>query len=352
MSTWIKDNKSIAAVIGIGTAAFLGLTTYGIMQLCEKGDYKEAFESSKLRITNAAGKAQTPTDSVVKERTQALEAYQKQLDDTQFLYDNFRPTAEELKNVTPDAFRSTLTTTLNAFKKKAAERGVKVRNDFYMGFDQYATIPALQQATGTLQYQLGGINWLMERALENNLTEVVRVYRERFPLEKVEEPKADNLPRSSSRRNANVIAEKKEKLPYEKLRFGMALKGKRPIIINLLNDIMTSEKYLFTISGIKVVNEKTGAITIKAPTTSAPKSSAKGGQLDLSAQFGATTTTRRQAASTPGTPVATKVVSPVTGDDQVEFYLLIDMILLPAKENGSDESATPSADAEEGNTNA
>lgn len=335
MSTWLKDNKSIATVIGIGTLAFLGLTTFGVIQYLDKSKITDEFKQTQRQISTAASQPLPPNPFVVENHVAQVNDYANLLKSIEDSYDQFRPTTSELANISPEEFRNNMNATVDSFKKKAAEQNVKFKNDLRLGFDAYATIPAIQQATGTLNYQLNAIYWLMERALDSDVTEITRVYRERLPIESAPQA-AKAEPRSAGRATAARTparsATKAE--PYQKMPISLTLKGKRRAIAKLINEITESDKYLFTIQAFRTQTENAGAQTIAnkpaTPTATAPRP--RGGALNLA--FGNNPPPAGGAANAPEENAAKEVLVPVIGSEQVDFHIVLNLILLEPKETG------------------
>ncbi len=329
MSTWIKDNKSIASVIGVGAIAFLGLASFGVIKSLEESDLQEQFQTTKGQIEDAAGRNQTPTSKVAEERAAAVKAYENQLNKVVESYTAFQPTAEDLKIVTPEEFRLKLESTTAQLKKAATERNVKFKNDFKLGFEAYSVAPALQQATGVLQYELGAVNWLLQKAIQNDVTEIIRVYREKTPQETAEAPKTTTKGTPARPATSSVAAAPQPGTDglYQKLPISITLKGGRRSINKFINDIISSDKYLFTIQALRGINEKSNALTIAtAPVSSAASSSSKGGSLDFAAAFGGSKS--KDAEKAAKKEIVEEILSPVVGGEQIEFHIVLNLILL------------------------
>lgn len=333
MSTWIKDNKSIATVIAIGGLAFIGLTTFGVMEWSAKSNAFKKFESAKRTIEQTASQPQTPTPEGVEFRKKEIQDYQTILEDIEKNYDSFRPTAEEVSNISSEEFRSLMVKTIDDYKKKATERNVKFRTDLRLGFDIYTSGPALQSATGLLKYQLAATNWVMEQALDSDVVEITRVYRERFPQES-ESPAADKdgkKPSASTpgRSTGKPVAPKMEN--YQELPLSLTLRGKKGSVVELINKITNSEKYLFTIQGFRTLTEKNTAQTLPAaPAASkSPQAKQQGALNDIFAGAGAS---NKAKDTTPDEPAATELLSQILGNELVDYHIILNLVVFPPKE--------------------
>lgn len=337
MSTWIKDNKSIAAVIGIGSIAFIGLTALGIMQWMEKNDTLDQFTRARRAIEQASSLPQTPTKEGVEVRKKDTQEYKDLLADVEKGYEGFRPSAEEVSNVSPEEFRSLMVKTIEDYKKKATERNIKFKTDLRLGFDTYTSGPALQSATGLLKYQLAATNWLMEQVLDSDVVEITRVSRERFPqeTEAPEEPKAGKNTRAASKPASTKMED------YKELPLSLTLRGKKGSIVSLINKITTAEKYLFTIQGFRTLTEKNGAQTISV----APAKSSTGQAANaLNNAFGGASNANEEA---PAEKEVTDILVQVVGNELVDYHIVLNLVVFPTKEAPPAENpATPEPSSE------
>ena len=326
MSTWIKDNKSIASVIGVGALAFIGLTSFAVMKTMDANAINDEFLSTKDKIATAAQKAQTPTAKVLDQRKADLEAYELCINDIQAAYAPYVPKDQELETIDPEQVRLNLHKVVNAFKVKAKDQGARLNEGFNLGFEAYVTAPALQQATGVLQYELGAINWLADQALDCDITEIVRIYREKLPIETAVNPAATDTKKGSAKKAAGKTAKLDNPDLYQVLPISITLKGGRQSVNKFINAVIDSEKYLFTIQAIRCLNEKNTALSIKEQPK-AKKSDAQGGGGG-SFDFGAALQQdKAKAANQPAAAIAEEIVTPVVGSEKVDFHVVLNLIL-------------------------
>lgn len=318
MSTWIKDNKSIASVIGVGALAFIGLSSFAVMKNMEASAVNEEYLTAKDKIASASAKPQTPTQSVVTMRKADLEAYQACIKDIEAAYAPFIPEPQTLTPIDPEQFRLKLNKTVSDFKLKAKDQNIRLSDGFNLGFEAYVTAPALQQATGVLQYELGAVNWLAEQALDCDITEITRVYREKLPIETAAVAPADD--KKGSAKSPATSAKKDKAELYQVLPISITLRGGRQSINKYINAIIDSEKYLFTVQAIRCINEKNGALSIKNEVTKAKKKDNTGGSFD----FGAAV--KKDDQKKPEITVE-EIVKPVVGAEKVDFHIVLNLIL-------------------------
>lgn len=317
MSTWIKDNKSIASVIGVGALAFIGLSSFAVMKNMEASAVNEEYLAAKDKISSAASKPQTPTQSVVTMRKADLDAYQACIKDIEGAYTPFIPDPQTLTPIDPEQFRLKLNKTVSDFKLKAKDQNVRLSDGFNLGFESYVTAPALQQATGVLQYELGAVNWLAEQALDCDITEITRVYREKLPVETAAAPADD---KKGAAKSPAASAKKGKAELYQVLPISITLRGGRQSINKYINSIIDSEKYLFTVQAIRCINEKNGALSIKNEAPRAKKKESSGGSFD----FGAAA--KKNDPKKPEITVE-EIVKPVVGAEKVDFHIVLNLIL-------------------------
>lgn len=317
MSTWIKDNKSIASVIGVGALAFIGLSSFAVMKNMEASAVNEEYLTAKDKIASAAAKPQTPTQSVVTMRKADLDAYQACIKDIEAAYTPFIPDPQTLTPIAPEQFRLKLNKTVSDFKLKAKDQNIRLSDGFNLGFEAYVTAPALQQATGVLQYELGAVNWLAEQALDCDISEITRIYREKLPIETAAAPTEE---KKGAAKSPEASAKKDKAALYQVLPISITLRGGRQSINKYINTIIDSEKYLFTVQAIRCINEKNGALTIKNEVPKAKKKDNSGGSFD----FGAAV--KKNEPKQPEITVE-EIVKPVVGAEKVDFHIVLNLIL-------------------------
>lgn len=336
MSTWIKDNKSIASVIGVGALVFIGLTSFTAMKTMEANTVKEEYLSTKDKIASSAAKPQTPTEGVVAMREADLEAYNACIKDIEAAYAAYFPKAEDLAETAPEQFRLKLNKVVGDFKTRAKDQNIRLNDGFNLGFDSYVTAPALQQATGVLQYELGAINWLAEQALDCDITELTRIYREKLPIETAEAPAATTDKKASAKVAPKGGASTAKKELYQVLPLSITLKGSRQSINKFINTVIDSEKYLFTIQAIRCLNEKNGALTIKQEPTKAKKDESKGGSFNFGSALDKNKAQGKEVVT------AEEIIKPVVGSEKVDFHVVLNLILFDPEKTAAAKPATAS----------
>ena len=319
MSTWIKENKPIATIIGIGTVAFIALGTVGVMKMLDEQAMTQQFIAAQSDWETAAGKPQSPTAETVKERAKDLKQLEASLGKIKESYSSFVPSEEALTPMEPEQFRLKLQNKVKAFKTAAQEKKIKVGDSFFLGFEPYSSSLARKEATGLLNYQLEGMDWLFNQALNSDITDVKRVYRE--PLA---EEKAPVEAKDEKGRPVKTQAVKKDPV----LRSAVTLKGKRQSVAKFINALNAGDKHLFVIRGMRVKNDKTGALTIAPPKpiSGAKDTAPAGGEIN----FDSPATTTATGEPVKEEVVVEQILTPVLGNEEVEFHLVVDQILLPS----------------------
>lgn len=338
MSTWIKDNKSIASVIGVGALVFIGLTSFTVMKTMEANTVRDEYLNAKDKIASAAAKPQTPTEGVVAMREADLEAYNACIKDIEAAYAAYFPKSEDLEEIAPEQFRLKLNKVVSDFKTRAKDQNIRLNDGFNLGFDSYVTAPALQQATGVLQYELGAINWLAEQALDCDITELTRIYREKLPIETAEAPAAatDKGKKTSAKAASKGGAATAKKELYQVLPLSITLRGSRQSINKFINTVIDSEKYLFTIQAIRCLNEKNGALTIKQEPVKAQKGDSKGGSFNFGAALNKNKDQGKEVVT------AEEIIKPVVGSEKVDFHIVLNLILFDPDKTTAAKPATAS----------
>ena len=354
--SWIQDNKFAATLGGATLVGAVGLFYVGMSYHSRytsalgkhRDDAAEVGEFEAIPLypspANRAGKAK------------ALNQYRSAITGLQTAFDKFRP--KELPNISPQGFTDHAKAA-NAEVAKAFETaGTKLPEAFFLGFEAYTGTLAREDATGLLDYQLGATKELLLALAKTSPSQVLNLFRPKFPEEDGEKWQA--APNDAAR-----------SFPME-----ITFKGSERTVREFLSAIGQSSNYFFTVRSVRIMNEKqvapraadakfetpvpaggvkpaadpfggAGGFVIPSdepapatpattPKTTVPKTPAPAGAPATTPAPATPATLARPAApaaaATPARADSSRILNQVLGNEELQVFLNIDVLqFLPVK---------------------
>ncbi|MGB2402831.1 MAG: Amuc_1100 family pilus-like protein, partial [Akkermansiaceae bacterium] len=142
-------------------------------------------------------------------------------------------------------------------RKAFNKAGTTLPEKFSFGFEKYATVQAAPYATKKLNYQLGAIQWLMEKLAENQPKALLNIRRELIGVEKGPPPVPTTKKKRGRGGNKSLGLEDSkilETMPVE-LTFTASESSMR----NFLQAMANSKEYLYAIRTLRIRNENQNA---------------------------------------------------------------------------------------------
>jgi hypothetical protein len=316
--SWIKDNKFLVALLG-GT--FLGavvLFLVGSNAVSRHDKAKEDFDAAASEATTFENVTLYPRPENRDGKSKALDEYRKSLNAMQATFAPFRP--EKIENVSPQDFTNRLKAANDEVTKAFQESGCTVPEGFFCGFENYRTTLARGNATGMLDYQLGGIKNLMLALAKSGAKSLNNLHRPLLPEEdgNVWQPQPNDVARP---------------LPLE-ITFTAPEKSVR----EFLSTIATPDRKYIVIRSLRVANAKkdpprAADAKFDKPAPAKPAPAANG----IDGAFGDAQTLEGVAADTAPKPAPTgadssRILDQVLGNEDLQVFLRLDLLqFLPAK---------------------
>jgi len=316
--SWIKDNKFVVA-LGGGTLVGVGLLYF----LGSGGATR--YDEAKAKFDEAASQAATyeklplyPKSENRDGKRKALDDYRKSVDTLQASFEKFRP--KDMKNVSPQDFTNNLKATDSEIRKAFEEAGATVPEAFFSGFERYKTSLALPNATGLLNYQLGGIKSILLELAKARPSEFRNLFRTVLPEE---DGQAYNAP-------ANAVA---RPLPLE-----ITFTGPEKSAREFLSSIVKPENQYVVIRAIRVTNAKkdpprAADAQFEKPAAAKPAGgdSPFGGGFVLPGDDAIPAAPEKPAAA-PERADTSRILAQVLGNEQVQVFVRLDILhFLPVK---------------------
>lgn len=250
---WIKTNKFLAGLIGV---VVLGVGVFGYFIVSGMGRAEKAREKIdrvSRSYQNSTRLDEVPVASVLelKEQTvKSLEAETEKLRSTMIAKYGAEGEGRDASTFGQrvEARYTELRTLWEAEGSK-----MEVPNDFFLGFEKYRTsIQAQPTAVAELDRQLAGLSWILERAVETGIDEIIEFDRELVEGEEGARQKPEN-------NNAYDVDP-----PLSRYSLMASFRGNESEVRSLLNTIVSSDSHLFGVRYIKLRNSKSVAPTRSA----------------------------------------------------------------------------------------
>jgi len=314
---WIKENKFLAA-LGGGTIVVVVLLL--VLGLNGAGKY----EAAKTGFDSAAEESSTykrlplyPRPENKDAKSKALDEYRKATESLQKAFEVYRPA--ELKNVSPEEFTNQLKAANDEVRKAFEEAGTEVPDAFFCGFEDYKTKLVPGQATGILDYELGGVKNLMLALAASGATELKNLHRPSLPEEQGTEFKPA----------PNQVA---RQLPLE-----ISFKGPEAAVRAFFSSVVKPDGYYYVIRSLRLNNDKDtpprasdAVFENQAATEDEAAADSFGGFVlpggdEPAAEEGA-------PAGGAGPADSSRILSQVLGNEEVRVFLRLDIMqFLPAQ---------------------
>jgi len=321
--TWFKENTFLAGLLVItgllgALIIYMGLKFGGTLD--ERLGEISAQENS---LKGMKGLNPYPTPASAEAKRDSLKVLLDSARATQEKLLAFRP--ESLENIANTEFSDGLSKSVKEVKDLfPGDKALPER--FNLGFEEYASGPPKESATGVLNYQRMAFDWIFREMAAAGVKEVLNLRREELPAEsgvdwndsnamaKLNQPSGR---RTTAQRGSGRSAPKAEVLPEvaHRMPFELTFRGPESAVRKFLQSLVNSDQYFVEARIARVKNE--AGNPEKKKTKAAPK--------DDSDAFGPIEGDE-PAADAP----ATQTLSRVSGGESLTVFLRADLLLFKA----------------------
>ncbi|MDB6171916.1 MAG: hypothetical protein JWL59_1227 [Chthoniobacteraceae bacterium] len=300
----LKENKFLAGFLGVMVVATGGL---GFLLYSASGRYSAAmsdFEDKSRQLYELQTKAPYPDEANLekmkaqtKEHQDAVTTLQKSLLANQL----------PMESITPVQFQDKLKESVVRVTTRATEKGMKLPEKFYMGFDPYQFEPPKQEAASLLGKELKALE-LVVMTLIDSRTQALTTF-DRAPLQEEGVDKA----RAANSKPDGKPGDKESAVKSLIIRRPVTLgfTGEQGAFRNLLNNLVSSKEQFFVPRKIDIKNEK---LTGPSKATEADAAAAPA-PFDPSASGGA-------VAPEPKKPALKYIV----GEEKIDVTMQLDIV--------------------------
>lgn len=341
MSTWFKENKSSVVTAGIGLLLVAGIVGAGISKQFEAEGLLTKIRDAESNIQQLARDKMPPNEQILKTTTEEVKTYTESI---AAVAEEYAPYHEKcvLENMSGTDFQNELRKASDTWKKICAEKGIAVAPEAQnMGFDKYVASSPSSEAAPTLNFERQGINFFLSKLAECGATKMIRVYRTQLPIELSPEELAKQQGGKAPAPRGGCAAQSSGKAIWQAMPFEVAFTGDRQTVSTFLNEILSNDQYLFTVSALRVRNEMKVTPnfekTKRATSAAAQKPASTGGGIvlsggDASATVQQPTSTAEEKPEAEEIPEAKEILRQVLGTEKVEVYFAANLIYFPSEQ--------------------
>jgi len=319
--SWIKENPFVAGLAGVTVVAAGGLIFLGTHFSGNYDAAKDAYSADAAEVAKAEKLKPYPNAENRIAKGKAIEDYRDQLVKLQEAFNPYR--SAKLEPITAQKFTENLKDSDKKVRAAFAASsgnvtsGTTLPEQFFLGFEEYKSKPAVDASTGILNFQLEAVTEVFSDLAKAAPKEVKNVHR---PL--LEEESGSKFDEKDAVFRA---------LPLE-----ITFRGTEKSLREFTNQLAASTAHYYVIRTIRVDNEKS-----KGPVPSDAK-------FDVSHSGAAASAAADPFAgafalpSDPGTPGGAKPAAAgdtgrnlqqVLGNENLDVFIRLDVIrFLPAKE--------------------
>ncbi|MGJ8726120.1 MAG: Amuc_1100 family pilus-like protein [Roseibacillus sp.] len=222
-----------------------GLVALGLSQGKRYAGIQSEYSDVKGSVEKMAKVRPFPTQENLEERKTEVKTFRGKVEGLQNTVQNFRP--ENLEKISPSEFQNRLVTKTAAIKALFEEKGISFPEQFGFGMESYLDALANPDATAKLNYQLEASDWLFRQIAKVETYEIRNVVREALPSE-------------SGKVWTQEFEDSREPIPLaQSLPMEVVFLADEPAVNALVDALVDSKKYFFTIDMIRIGNENTSA---------------------------------------------------------------------------------------------
>jgi hypothetical protein len=324
---WIKENKFVATLAGITLVLAIILFVIGGRGGARYNQAQERYQAAADEVGRFERLPLYPKDENRDGKRKALTDYRASVEELQASFDPYRVEAQP--SISPQEFTNRLIEAEKEVRAAFQTAGATLPDAFYLGFEQYTTGLARENATGVLNFQLGVVRDLMISLAESSPSALINLHRPRLPEE---DGNAFSAPDGAAARE----------LPLE-----ITFKGREQALRAFLTTLVAPKDRYLVVRSLRVLNERrepprTADVQLAAPEDAPAAEAADpfGGFFIPGDDEPAAAAEGDDAVVDAGPEAAPAIVgdsgqilSQIVGNEEVIAFLRIDILqFLPAQE--------------------
>lgn len=352
---WIRENKFVSGLLGVTLLFVGGIFYYGYSEGDEYQANMSQFTELKDMHRSLVTSKPYPNAANQKAREQAIEQYENAIDEVRDAFFEYQP--EQLPKLTPGEFTDAMIKMQGDLRMAYDQAGTTLPDKFGFGFETYAKVQAAPYATPKLNYQLGAIQWLLQKLAENKPKSLINVRRELIDIERG----LPVSPGAKGRRGGSQAANPEDLELFESMPMEITFTASESSVRNFLREMANSKQYLYAIRALRIRNEKQNAPSAKDadfPAIQERGIDAQAGPFEADNVFGDVgfVIPDDDGANQEPSPIELQpeplaqpqsnddyIIKQVLGDENLNVHIRFDILLFKAKREAEnkDDAASP-----------
>ncbi len=340
--SWIQENKFIAGLAGV-TAVIGGVILYfGNTQGNAYEEKMLEFDELKSQHNRLVKAKPYPNQENLSARQAGIKEYEDTIADVRKSLASYQP--GKLPKLTPQEFSDAQVKMQSELAQAFADAGTTLPEKCAFGFEKYATIQAKAKSTAKLNFELGAMQWLLDKLAKTKPAVLLNVRRGLLDVE-TEEAAPEPTRRRGNRRHGRNKSAQVEKL-YSLMPVELAFTTTEAGLRIFLKEMANSKDYYYAVRAIRVRNEKQTAPTVKDAdfgTSGSAGSSASSDPFGFGFAETDDSEAGKPAVKEPVRPSigrSDRILKQVLGSEKINVYIRLDILLFKGEASGADAPAS------------
>ena len=304
MNTWFQQNRFLGTFLVVLLLATIGSAYFLFSARSGFNEAKTVFDTNAAELSRLQQLSPFPNETNLRKMKTQAEDYGSELNK---LKDELRTRVLPVTPMAPNEFQSRLRQVSTALAEKARANRVKLPDNFYLGFDEFATALPDTAAAPVLGQQLAQAELLMNILLDARVESVTTFRRVTAADARGATGTPIATPTPTPARGAAATAAAAGPQLIERLPIDMAFVSTPGAARRVLNQIATENEQFYIVRALHVLNEKE-----------------KGPPRDGAAPASATPPTPPGPAGTPGTPAAG--LQFIVGNERIQTSARVEIV--------------------------
>lgn len=337
---WMRENKTLATIIGVMVAGALGLSAWLVMSYFGYSASMEQFGTVSNTVATLKGAKLFPSEEHVQAREAAVTEYESAVSR---LGTVLLALQQPVKPMSDTEFQAHLKKRI-AETRQAAEGKVKLPKEFAFGFDKYTTnLPRSGEAASQLGDYLAAADAMTNMFIESGISTIDSLERTGLAIEsdapapKPEPPKETKKPAAKTGKKAkpgvkNPAPPKEIAKVVERRTVTLTMTADQGALQVLMNKLASpSEMVHFTVvRNLAIANEKQegplrGSLRVPSPPVVGPSEPKLEGEPAAPKKEGEPAAPEKPRLIEPVKPATPDALS-VFGEEKLKVYMEIDLV--------------------------
>ena len=251
---WIQENKFVSGLLAATILFAGGIFYHGYSEGDDFKDNMAQYGELRSRYDTLISAKPYPNQENLKAREEIIEEYEAVIEEVRNAFYEYK--ADKLPKPTPGEFSDMRIKMQGDLRKAFNQTETSLPDNCGFGFEKYAKIQPAPYATSKLSYQLGAIQWLLEKLAENEPKAIINIRRELLDVE-LGPPPAPSTQKNAQR--GNLAANPEDEKIFEVMPVELAFTASEASMRNFLKEMANSKEYLYAIRSLRIRNEKQNA---------------------------------------------------------------------------------------------